>query len=346
MNFDLEAPQHGGDLQVWQRQDVTAQNWLDLSSACNREPWPIPEFDHRLWYELPDQYALERAAERYFGHAPLAIGAGSQQFIELLPPLLQAKGVEGSVMVPVPGYQEHGYCWCKWGFDVQEYHSVDELLSGHWRIAVLMQPNNPTAEYLTEAQAEKLRQLLGESERYLVLDEAFADASPGISWLGQDLPERCFVLRSVGKFFGLAGVRVGFLFAHESFRSPVNALLGPWPVATPALHLVTLAFEDQGWQQAARQSLHERHAYFVATIVPKLNTLFDSRDMRATPLFYTWFLASEQVDKVCQALHSVGVHIRRGQGWVRLSLPAGHEMQRLNKALVKLLQGHQLKELG
>ncbi|SBS25688.1 Histidinol-phosphate aminotransferase [Marinomonas aquimarina] len=350
MNFTLEPPKHGGDLAAWQRLEQNADHWLDLSSACNREPWPIPESllenSAKLWYELPDPFVLEQAATTYFGQAPLAIGAGTQQFIEVLPSLLWEKVQRKKVLVPAVGYQEHSYCWRKWGYDVSEYQEVSELFSADWDIAVVISPNNPSGRYVSEQESEQLKALLDDSERYLILDEAFLDATPEHSWLKVPLPRGCFVLRSVGKFFGLAGARVGFMFADQAFLPAIQSLLGPWPVATPALHLVAEALKDSAWQDEALASLAERHDYFMATIVPKLNTLFDSQDMHYTPLFYTWQLDQEQAVKAFSALHSVGVHVRLGQGWVRLSLPAGHEMQRLNNGLVRLLQGHQLKELG
>ncbi|MBM6551091.1 aminotransferase class I/II-fold pyridoxal phosphate-dependent enzyme [Marinomonas ostreistagni] len=355
MNFTLEPPKHGGDLAVWQRREQHADHWLDLSSACNREPWPIPEellqSSAKLWYELPDQFVLEQAATDYFGQAPLAIGAGTQQFIEILPALLLEKGAlekvaHKKVLVPAVGYQEHGYSWRKWGYEVSEYQDVSELLNTDWDIAVVISPNNPSGQYLSLQESEQLKVLLESSERHLVLDEAFLDATPEQSWLNGPLPRGCFVLRSVGKFFGLAGARVGFIFGDQSFQTAIQSLLGPWPVATPALHLVTKALQDTAWQAEALESLAERHAYFIDSVVPKLNTLFDSQAMQHTPLFFTWQLEPEQAQKAFQALHSVGIHIRLGEGWVRVSLPAGHEMQRLNNGLVRLLQGHQLKELG
>lgn len=350
MNFTLEPPTHGGDLAAWQRLERNADHWLDLSSACNREPWPIPEDllqnSAKLWYELPDTFALTQAATDYFGQAPLAIGAGTQQFIEILPALLFEKVERKKVLVPAMGYQEHAYSWRKWGYDVCEYQDVSELFSIDWDIAVVISPNNPSGDYLSQETSAQLKGMLESSERYLILDEAFLDATAEHSWLQQALPRGCFVLRSVGKFFGLAGARVGFIFGELSFQPAIKSLVGPWPVATPALHLVAEALQDSAWQAEALESLAERHDYFMKNIVPKLNTLFDSQTMQYAPLFFTWQLEPEQALKAFQALHNVGIHIRLGEDWARVSLPAGHEMQRLNAGLVRLLQGHQLKELG
>ncbi|NLQ18077.1 aminotransferase class I/II-fold pyridoxal phosphate-dependent enzyme [Marinomonas sp. M1K-6] len=347
VNLELTAPKHGGDLAYWQRKvGNDALNWLDLSSACNREPWPIPEIPASLWMDLPDQTDLLDEAERYFGRRPTAIGAGSQHIIESLPALLRESGylTGQTVLVPRIGYQEHAFAWQKWGYDIAYYDALEELLTQQWVVAVVIQPNNPTGEI---APAKILSQLIAHAEQQgasLVVDEAFIDASPELSVLHQqkaaDLSESLFVMRSVGKFFGLAGARVGFVFCAPKWQAALKNLLGPWPVATPSLHLVCLAFADQAWQSHALQDLKVRQAAFVERVMPKLNTIFDSQDSVLNPLFITWFLdRHEDAAEVFEMLHQVGVHTRLGEGWIRVALPALDEMDALNSALIRLLKG-------
>jgi cobalamin biosynthetic protein CobC len=350
-------PKHGGDLAFWQRKvGDEALNWLDLSSACNREPWPIPEVDTSLWMDLPDQVNLLEEAERYFGRRPNAIGAGSQHIIESLPPMLLANQPSAltasqTVFVPRIGYQEHAFAWKKWGFDIAYYDALEDLLEQQWAVAVVIQPNNPTGEV---ASAEVLTQLIAYAEQqkaYLVVDEAFIDASPELSLLNhqtaEDLSEALFLMRSVGKFFGLAGARVGFAFCAEKWQTALKNLLGPWPVATPSLHLVRLAFADTAWQSQARQNLAVRQAAFVERVVPKFNTIFDSQEYVLSPLFVTWTLESgDYAAQVFEMLHQVGVHTRLGEGWIRVALPALHEMDALNSALIRLLKTEGGRELA
>jgi cobalamin biosynthesis protein CobC len=341
----LAAPKHGGDLAYWQRKvGNEALNWLDLSSACNREPWPIPEISASLWMALPDQTDLLDEAERYFGRRPNAIGAGSQHIIESLPPLLRegAGLTSQTVFVPRVGYQEHAFAWRKWGYEIVYYDALEELLTQHWAVAVVIQPNNPTGEL---ASASTLSQLITHAEQQgasLVVDEAFIDATPELSVLklqASDLSESLFVMRSVGKFFGLAGARVGFVFCASKWQAALKNLLGPWPVATPSLHLVCLAFADKAWQAQALQHIGVRQAAFVERIMPKLNTIFDSQDSVCNALFTTWFLESQAyAEQVFTMLHQVGIHTRLGDGWIRVALPALHEMDALNSALIRLLK--------
>ena len=351
-------PKHGGDLAYWQRKvGDDALTWLDLSSACNREPWPIPEIAPALWMDLPDQVNLLEEAERYFGRRPTAIGAGSQHIIESLPPMLLANQPSAlltasqTVFVPRIGYQEHAFAWKKWGFDIAYYDALEDLLEQQWAVAVVIQPNNPTGEI---ASSKILSQVVAHAEQQganIVVDEAFVDACPELSLLnskqGEALSESLFILRSVGKFFGLAGARVGFVFCATKWQAALKNLLGPWPVATPSLYLVTLAFADTAWQSQALQSLKVRQAAFVERVMPKLNTIFDSQDSVTNPLFITWFLESEEYAKqVFDMLHQVGVHTRLGEGWIRVALPALSEMDALNSALIRLLKTAGGRELA
>ncbi|WCN10606.1 aminotransferase class I/II-fold pyridoxal phosphate-dependent enzyme [Marinomonas mediterranea] len=372
MHFDIKPPKHGGDLKKWSRKtNGAAKTWLDLSSACNREPWPIPEIPMQEWHELPDQDALYHAAQEYFHLKPIAIGSGSQQFIEALPTFFSANAsIESNaqkvVKVPLIGYQEHAFAWKKWGFRVESYRTVEELIDSTWFAAVIINPNNPTGECLSsDVLSQLLSQVLSQIEKreedssssdvsdecHLIIDEAFMDATPEQSLLFTQAEQiersNVWVMRSVGKFFGLPGARIGFLFAAEKYANSINNLIGPWPVSTPALYLVEQALKDIKWQESARASLAKRHDYFWQIIRPKLNTVFDSQAVTANALFYTWQLESQQdAERAFDWLQSVGVHVRQGESWIRVALPALSEMDRLDKSLIRLIRGEGGKDLS
>ncbi|MEP3350286.1 MAG: aminotransferase class I/II-fold pyridoxal phosphate-dependent enzyme [Marinomonas sp.] len=348
--LNLAPPKHGGDLVYWQcKVGNQALNWLDLSSACNREPWPIPTIEPEHWMSLPDQTALLDVAENYYDRRPTALGAGSQHIIESLPLLIKESKESRSlksniVFVPRIGYQEHAFAWQKWGFELAYYDSIATLLDEAFAVAVIIQPNNPTGEWV---EADILSTVIQHAEQQgasLVVDEAFIDPCPERSLLAQNAvetwPESLFVLRSVGKFFGLAGARVGFVFCADKRQTILKNLMGPWPVATPSLHLVSLAFADVEWQTQAIDSLKRRQTAFIEQVMPKFNTIFDSQDSVLNPLFITWTLDShEYAEQVFDMLHQVGIHTRLGEGWIRVALPAMEEIPVLDKALIQLLRG-------
>lgn len=345
-------PKHGGDLVYWQRKiGNDALNWLDLSSACNREPWPIPAIDPELWMALPDQTDLLNAAEKYYGRRPSAVGAGSQHIIESLPLLLKESLLikesrplnNNIVFVPRIGYQEHAFAWQKWGFELAYYDSLETLLEQEFAVAVIIHPNNPTGEWATSEVLSALIDYAEQQDASLIVDEAFIDPCPELSLLTKQnngqWPESLFVLRSVGKFFGLAGARVGFVFCADKWQSILKNLMGPWPVATPSLHLVSLAFADEAWKTQAMQSLKQRQVAFIERVMPKFNSIFDSQNSAVNPLFITWRLDSDEcAGLVFDMLHQVGIHTRLGEGWIRVALPAMDEMEMLDKALIRLLK--------
>ena len=284
---------------------------------------------------------LQQAAHQYYGEAPIGIGAGTQHLLEILPPLLREHGAGPTVMVPAIGYQEHAFCWQKWGYNIQHYQHSDTLLQQDWDIAVLINPNNPTASFLPTQQQQPLFNRLSDPQRprWLIVDEAFMDSTPQHSWLGQPRPDTCILLRSVGKFFGLAGARVGFAFGPKNLRAPLRVLTGPWPIATPAAELVRLALLDQHWQQQAHQSLANRNRIFQNSIIPLLQPIL-GHPYQHTTLFYTWHTTPGHSHHAFEQLHQLGIHTRKGDGWIRLSLPSDTEITRLHQRLNHSLAGH------
>ncbi|MCY0965366.1 aminotransferase class I/II-fold pyridoxal phosphate-dependent enzyme [Parathalassolituus penaei] len=337
MYFDLTPPHHGGDLQE-QQQQSGQHPWLDLSSACNREPWPVPAPDPRCWYELPSPERLFNAAQEYYGQRPIAVGAGTQQLIEILPPLLASQDIGKRVMVPSMGYQEHAFCWQKWGYQLHQYQYPESLLHNDWDVAVIINPNNPGGLLLGQDFRQPLFQYLQNAyqqgeQRWLIIDEAFIDVYPQHSWLTQPLPANCILLRSVGKFFGLPGARIGFAFGDPSLQQPLRVLTGPWPIATPAIEIVSAALLDREWQARAYESLRVRNQRFQREIAPLVCSLLDAPTCQHTPLFYSWHTTPAKAKWLTAALREQGIHIRLGSDWVRISLPADAEFSHLQTAL-------------
>ena len=101
--------------------------------------------------------------------------------------------------------------------------------------------------------------LAGELRRrggLLVIDEAFMDVAPAGSSLAPDVASgNVIVLRSFGKFFGLAGLRLGFVLAAPPLGKKIAAALGPWAVSGPAIAVGTQALADTPWIERTRARL-------------------------------------------------------------------------------------------
>lgn len=225
-----------------------AEDWLDLSSGINPAPWPGGDGLAIDWYSLPDPqdlHELERVAATYFGADPALCCAvpGSEIGLRMLARVLGLPGRH----LPL-SYSTHADAFAGYPAAVQ---------AGTTRTAfVIANPNNPDGAL---TPPDHLRALLAGQEAdggWLIVDEAFADCRA--DWTIADAvrnDRRLIVLRSFGKFFGLAGVRLGFVLAPLAVAEPLRRLLGEWPVCAAALAYGTAAYRDRAWIAARRAAL-------------------------------------------------------------------------------------------
>lgn len=233
--------EHGGRLrEAAKRWSVPLADWLDLSTGIAPWPYPVPPIPPEVWQRLPEEGdGLEAAACDCYGVERLLALPGSQSGIQSLPHLMPA----GRVAIPSPIYGEHPAAWHAAGHERVDWQAEADY-------AVVCNPNNPTGQRHTRAELlERARGL-----RLLVVDEAFIDAEPADS-LADRATDNIVVLRSLGKFFGLAGARVGFAIAAPDLLARLADALGPWAVAHPARRAARLALSDTAWQAAQRARL-------------------------------------------------------------------------------------------
>lgn len=369
-------PKHGGDLLSARRKSISEEkkDWIDLSSAVNRHPWPVPDIPSFLWQELPDQIGLQNAAQSYYQRSNFVALAGTQQAIEMLPMVLfthvyQQRNLTQApiVLAPKIGYQEHKHCWEKWGYQIELYQNIEDVFVKDWNVLILIQPNNPLGELASRQQVKEMVELAKTRQGFVIVDEAFIDPIAEQSLLADTLwgkniqadklpvqispwPDSLIVLRSVGKFFGLAGARVGFLFACNALCEKVSSMVGPWPINTPSLWLVEQALQDQVWQKEARNSLQVRCEYFAMRITPLVDALcnalgFSTSKWSSSHLFFTLFFPEENGDseKLFTHLKEQGIYIRLGESWLRFAIPSEKELPQIEKVLQNLLSQLEIK---
>jgi len=246
---------HGGRLrQAALRYAIPAERWLDLSTGINPHGWPVPALSPESWRRLPEENdGLEEAAAGYYGCGTLLPVAGSQAAIQLLPRLRE----RSRVALLTPAYAEHRRAWQEAGHQVSELTSAQ--IAGQldqFDVVVVINPNNPSGERFSRSQMLDWHQRLAARGGWLLIDEAFIDATPEQSVAASAGREGLIVLRSLGKFFGLAGVRAGFVLAWPSLLMSLKVRLGPWCVSGPAREAARLALRDEPWQLQMRPRLH------------------------------------------------------------------------------------------
>lgn len=315
--------EHGGRLnQAARHWGIPVEEWLDLSTGIAPWPYPLPAVPATVWQRLPEEDdGLKAVAADYYGvdtaRSSVLILPGSQAAIQRLPFLLPP----GRVAMAMPLYNEHPASWQAAGHRLVGWEEEAE-------VAVLCRPNNPTGQWMErESLIDRAAKV-----RLLLVDEAFLDAWPAAG-VGQSLAacglENVLVLRSLGKFFGLAGVRLGCLIAASAWTERLGAVLGPWAVSHPARWAARCALADAGWQQLQRERLRSA-----------ANTLGSALRQAGLPpaggcgLFQ--YCPTPRAERLFESLARRGILVRlfREPSALRFGLPATEEeMQRLVQAL-------------
>lgn len=249
-------PEHGGNLSLAaKRFGISSDRWIDLSTGINPESFPFSPLDVKDWRTLPHAESdLVKAARAYYNATSLLAVAGSQSAIQLLPRLRSKSRV---AFLPL-SYNEHSYNWRKRGHECVAVSKGQMIANcSSFDVVVICNPNNPTGETFAPEVLLELHSNLFQRSGWLVVDEAFMDCTPGLSlapFAGDSL-EGLVVLRSFGKFFGLAGVRLGFVAAWSALLEEMRSELGPWTVNGPALKIACEALGATGWHATARARL-------------------------------------------------------------------------------------------
>lgn len=253
------APLHGGDLlSASSDYQIPVSDWLDMSTGINPDGFPIPAVPSHCYQQLPQiTPAFVKAVRQAYRCEHFSVAAGSQRFIELLPRLR----APCRVAVPDVGYQEHAYHWQRAGHTLVFYDGFQPqtlqplITSGAVDVVLVINPCNPTAALVEPERLLQWHQQLAAEGKWLVVDEAFMDLTPQQSVASASHLPGLLVLRSLGKFYGLAGIRIGFLLAEKGMTTTITEALGCWPVTGPSQYIAEQALCAGNWQQLARQQL-------------------------------------------------------------------------------------------
>lgn len=318
---------HGGNLDAaMARYGGAADDWIDLSTGINPCAYPIPDIPARAWAALPteaDMASLCKAAAQAYGAVcTVAPVAGAQAAIQMIPALMPP----GEARVLGPTYNEHAASLRAAGWQVCEVARADDLAGAD--LAVIVNPNNP------DGQRHAPDTLLALADRVglLVVDESFADTAPELSVIPHltRKNERVIALRSFGKFYGLAGLRLGFALGGDRHIARLNEMAGPWPVSGPAITIGCAALSDLAWQEDTRARLSADAA--------RLDALAEAAGLECvggTPLFRLYEVgdAAAWQDRLARG-HVWSRTFPYSPDWLRLGQPGDDEQwTRLEAAL-------------
>jgi cobalamin biosynthesis protein CobC len=329
----LISLEHGGDLALAREHfPDCVEPIVDLSTGINPNPYPLPKLAPGIFARLPEPEALDRLAAA----AAAAYGAPSIHTVtpapgtQILLPAVAALRPPGRAAALGPTYAEHLRVASLVGHLAEEVADVGRLAQAD--LAYVVNPNNPDGRLLPRNALLAIADELHSRGGILVIDEAFMDvAETGMS-LARDVGRgNIVVLRSFGKFFGLAGLRLGFALAAPELAARLKALLGPWPVSGAAIAVGKSALADLDWTQLTRASL-QASAQRMDDLLVACNRF---EIVGGTHLFR--LVHSPSAMEIYRHLGRAGIFVRRFADhpeWLRFGLPGGEAAwTRLHAAL-------------
>ena len=300
-NLDAAIAEHGG----------ARSDWTDLSTGINPVPYPVGDIPANAWTALPDRTALSALEEaaRAFWRVPPRAGVlavpGASAAIARIPLLAQP----GRVCIPGPTYNEHAASFRAAGWQVTETGAATDA-------SVHVHPNNPDGRFWRASDL---------SGHLRIIDESFCDVAPDRSLIAEAETPGTLVLKSFGKFWGLAGVRLGFVIGDPVLLEALAGMLGPWSVSGPAIDIGRAALVDTGWAEATRDRLAQD-----AGRLDRIITREGAEMVGGTPLFRLYRVANAKdwQDRLA-AEHIWSRIFPYDDTWLRLGLPDGDGFDRI-----------------
>ena len=304
---------HGGGLDKAITQFGGARSdWIDLSTGINPVPYPVPNLPLDAWTALPDNVAYERliSLARSFWNVPddaaVLPTAGASAIIAALPRLIRP----GEVAIPGPTYNEHGAAFKAAGWTLNK-RGRDAIVAVH--------PNNPNGVMWATDQL---------NAPLCIIDESFCDVMPKASLVRLATRPGTIVLKSFGKFWGLAGLRLGFAIGDAEIIRKLSDILGPWNVSGPALCIGSEALADRVWADETREQL-EVDSKRLDTLMASKNALL----LGGTTLFRLYEVADAKAAQTQLAKKHVWSRVfPYSNNWLRLGLPAPDQWNQLETA--------------
>jgi len=330
----IDSAFHGGNIRQAANQfGIADDEWLDLSTGINPTSYPLPAVPQTVWQKLPyDDELLLTKARRYYCTDHLVAVTGSQQAIELLPRVLSASNGQLKVAVISPSYAEHALQWQRAGHNVTCVDAAGaeaEILL--WDVVVVVRPSNPTTEVIDRRRLDEWHAELRRRGGWLIVDEAFVDAEldyEQLTCITPVMPQGLIILRSIGKFFGLAGIRLGFVIANEFCVNLLKKECGLWGVSGLAQWAGQQCLTDSSWQRDMRTNLNKQSH--------RLSQLLDQYHMShsRSPLFC--YIPTDKAELIYRSLARRGILIRlfKHPPALRIGLPHKEQSwRRLGAAL-------------
>ena len=320
--------EHGGDIDnAIKKYGGNKDNWIDLSTGINPNHYPYKLINIRELQNLPyknDIDNLNKLAKKYFQTtACVTAVSGAQGGINILPFLFPNK----SVSILSPTYNEYQNVFSNSLKKIINVKNLSDLKKS--QIAIICNPNNPDGKLYSNEDLLKI----SKNVEYLIIDESFMDQYPGKS-LSHKLDDQTniLILRSFGKFFGLAGIRLGFLISNEEIDKKIQFLVGTWPISNIAINVASKALIDDVWIMNTISFLKEG-SYFLDCLASEISW----KIVGGTNLYRLY--ETPDADDAQNKLANFKIWSRRftySKKWIRLGIPQRKDFKKVSKIFKKL----------
>ncbi len=324
----VNSREHGGGLDAAIAEyGGCAKDWLDLSTGINPTPYPLPDIPETAWHRLPDADGFARlySLARGFWHVPDGVGiiasAGVSAIIASLPRMAEGLGCPRQIRIDTPTYNEYAAAFTSAGWQIE---------SGDAPVRIIVHPNNPDGG-LASLSADDIK-----TASLVVIDESFCDLTPNKSLIDLTRYDNVIVLKGLGKFWGLAGLRLGFAIGQPALMKRLDSLLGPWAISGPAQIIGAGVLQDTAWADNTRARLHKN-----AGRLDEIATANGLTRIGGTDLFRLYSCENAPALKHQLAKHAIWSRVfSYNKNWIRLGLPADTpaNWHRLETALETALQ--------
>ena len=325
----VNSREHGGGLDAAIAEyGGLAKDWLDLSTGINPTPYPLPDIPETAWHRLPDADGLARlhfTARGFWGvpdDAGIIASAGVSAIIASLPRVAESLDCPRQIRIDTPTYNEYATAFSTAGWQIESGASAP--------VRIIVHPNNPDGG-LASLSANDIK-----TASLVVIDESFCDLTPNKSLIDLTRYDNVIVLKGLGKFWGLAGLRLGFAIGQPALMKRLDTLLGAWAISGPAQIIGAGVLQDTTWADNTRARLHKN-----AGRLDDIATANGLTRIGGTDLFRLYECANAPALKHQLAKHAIWSRVfSYNKNWIRLGLPADIPVnwQRLETALETALQ--------
>lgn len=324
-NMVARHPDHGGNLTEYaSHYQIDQSKWLDLSTGINPNGYPVDNLPVYIFNQLPDDNdGLTQAAQNYYQNKNILMVPGSCWAISELPWVLKSIKPIQTVLLPQQGFSGHVAAWQNSDVKIESYDGMPcDIQIKNCDVCVLINPNNPTAQWYTKNQVIELAGALSKADAFLVVDEAFIDTQLECSVSDSSI-NNLIVLRSLGKFFGLAGLRVGSVIAGDAILTQFRRRLPKWPISNASRFIAKQALQDKNWIEKTKQELKQQSHKLYEICDSQFGSL-KAKSIRRTDLFVTVYFSQTYTAKLIHhKLCQLGIYTRLldDESGIRIGLP-------------------------